>query len=372
MGSYAPLTIDGYEVAWFKNGFDPSIALLFGINEYTSHPAVGDELDRWDWRDEPDDEFVIHELVSSGNAVRERLDVLGIGMTAVTVMFEKITRDKGEQRFELPMPSNPDAETVLLHKQWDENFQSIREMTIEKWLKMVGARFKNRDFEGNGRTPHTLPWLMDLWEEWDTRVQMRAILEALPHTTEVRIDFTDVVFGGWVDLDTNPHQATLEWMTDEAVSGSPVVVLTEGQTDARFLQSAVEILKPHLIDYLRFVDFTFNPESNASALLKTVKMFASAGIRNRIVAVFDSDTAAEDVLFSFDEAALPKNISIFRLPRLKLASLYPVAGPEGLGFTDVNGLAASIELYLGEDVLRDDARVLREVQWMGFNKRLKQ
>ena len=284
MGSYAPLTIDGYEVAWFKNGLDPSTALLFGINEYTSHPAVGDELDGWDWRDEPGYQFVIHELVSSGTAVRERLDVLGIGMTAVTAMFKQIVRDKGEQRFELPMPSNPDAETVLLHRKWDEHFQFVRETTIEKWLEMVGDRFKIVTSWAMAVPPTRSPVAHGPMGGMG-HASPKCVRDpgALPHATEVRIDFTDVVYGGWVNVDTNPHQAALERMSDEVVSGSPVVVLTEGQTDARlFLQSAVEILKPHLIDYLRFVDFTFNPESNASALLKTVKVFASAGIRNRV------------------------------------------------------------------------------------------
>jgi hypothetical protein len=38
---------------------------------------------------------------------------------------------------------------------------------------------------------------------------------------------------------------------------------------------------------------------------------------------------------------------------------------------DVNGLAASIELYLGEDVLRQDGQLV-PVQWKGFNPILKQ
>jgi hypothetical protein len=39
---------------------------------------------------------------------------------------------------------------------------------------------------------------------------------------------------------------------------------------------------------------------------------------------------------------------------------------------DVNGIAASIELYLGEDVLNDDNNGLLPVQWMGYDTGVRQ
>jgi hypothetical protein len=38
---------------------------------------------------------------------------------------------------------------------------------------------------------------------------------------------------------------------------------------------------------------------------------------------------------------------------------------------DVNGLAASIELYFGKDVLLDSAGTLTPVQWRGYSETLK-
>ena len=38
---------------------------------------------------------------------------------------------------------------------------------------------------------------------------------------------------------------------------------------------------------------------------------------------------------------------------------------------NVNGIAGSIELYLGEDVLKIDGKNLTPVQWIGYDKNLK-
>ena len=47
---------------------------------------------------------------------------------------------------------------------------------------------------------------------------------------------------------------------------------------------------------------------------------------------------------------------------------YPTLGPSGNTEMDVNGLAASIELYLGRDVLTQDDGSLTPVQWKGYNE----
>jgi hypothetical protein len=366
VSSYAPLTIDGLEVASFRNGVDLSVALLFGPNEFVSRPAVGDEVERWEYTTE-DEDVTIYELVSTSSSVRDRLDVLGIGMTVVRNTFDELIKDKSDRSEQLPLPTGADPR---ISEDIEEESKLVSEMTLERWIELVKQRHQTRQLDGPTRRSDSLSWLIGLWDESDHRVLIRALLAALPRTSEIRIDVTDIVDGGYMSLDVNPHEEALKWMADETSKGSPVIVLTEGRSDARILQSAVEVLKPHLKDFLRFPDFSLSPESSASALVKTVKTFASAGIRNRVVAIFDNDTAADDALRALVEDRLPRNISFFRLPYLLLASAYPTIGPSGTVVMDVNGLAGSIELYVGEDVLRDHNGELRPVQWRGFNDRL--
>ena len=131
------------------------------------------------------------------------------------------------------------------------------------------------------------------------------------------------------------------------------------------LSAALRLRRPHLAEYIKFPDFNVRNEGGASALRQTVRAFASAGIPNRVVALFDNDTAARDVLRSISDDDLPGNIRVTRLPELPLAVDYPTVGPQGEHTMNVNGLATAIELFLGADVLADGG-ALRPVVWGGY------
>lgn len=121
------------------------------------------------------------------------------------------------------------------------------------------------------------------------------------------------------------------------------------------------------------MDFDSSRSAGGAAnLVSIVKAFAGAGVTNRVIALFDNDTAARDALRSLESVRLPPNIGVRRYPPLESLRSYPTVGPSGLSCLDVNGLAASIELYLGEDVLRGDERELTPIHWKGFNDVLKQ
>ena len=54
----------------------------------------------------------------------------------------------------------------------------------------------------------------------------------------------------------------------------------------------------------------------------------------------------------------------------EIARRYPTVGPQGNLQMDVNGLACSIELYLGRSALSGSSGDLRPVRWTAFNDRL--
>ena len=151
------------------------------------------------------------------------------------------------------------------------------------------------------------------------------------------------------------------------------IILTEGSTDKEILEATLEALHPELSIYYSFLDFhTLNVPGGTSALVNTLKTFISAGVRNRVIAVFDNDTAANDALRALEKAYLPKNIKVIELPHLDIARDYPTIGPQGTVNLDINGLACSIELYFGRDVLTDKHGNLTPIQWTGYNQGLKQ
>ncbi|MEU0952518.1 hypothetical protein ABZ353_09185 [Streptomyces niveus] len=223
-------------------------------------------------------------------------------------------------------------------------------------------------------------WLLDMLEYKEPGFALQAALLGMP---EAEVVF--VFDGSDPDADHDPELHKLCTQAAEAVqemssAHAPVVVLTEGRSDVEILEPAFQLLYPHLTDLVRFMDYqTTKAQGGAGTLVTTVHAFAAARIANPVVALFDNDTAASDALRRLKVDALPSNIKILQFPPISLATRYPTLGPpttdapEGsLAMADVNGLAGSIELYLGHDVLSLPDGTFRPVQWssyMGGSKR---
>jgi hypothetical protein len=71
--------------------------------------------------------------------------------------------------------------------------------------------------------------------------------------------------------------------------------------------------------------------------VNTIKAFVGAGIANRIVALFDNDTATRAALRALDRISLPKSLRIVLLPKVPIAASYPNIGPSGS--VHMNGMA---------------------------------
>ena len=97
-------------------------------------------------------------------------------------------------------------------------------------------------------------------------------------------------------------------------------------------------------------------------------VFAAASVEHRILALFDNDAAAKDVLRILKTNTLPENIKFCQYPDLAIAENYPTIGPSGRDRMNVNGLAGSIELYLGRDVLENGNGEFIPVQWTGYQR----
>jgi hypothetical protein len=150
-----------------------------------------------------------------------------------------------------------------------------------------------------------------------------------------------------------------------------LIVLTEGSTDKFVLENALRVLRPELRQYISFMDFAaLKVEGGASFLSSIVRAFAGAGVRDRLIAVFDNDTAGCLSQSLLSKHRLPDNIRVIRYPDIDLAMSYPTLGPTGLAIMDINGSAAGIELYLGADVLRGEGGAPIPIQWKGFEASL--
>jgi hypothetical protein len=153
----------------------------------------------------------------------------------------------------------------------------------------------------------------------------------------------------------------------EIATDAPLVILTEGSSDSQLLSEAVRVTHPHLVGFLRFMDFGSGAEGSASSLVKLVRSFVGAGIANRVLVLADNDTAAHDALDNLKRQSLPDGYRIMHYPDLPLLRRYPTLGPQLADpvLMDVNGKAGALEMYLGRDLLTVDGDLI-PVQWTGY------
>jgi HEPN/Toprim N-terminal domain 1 len=367
MGSYGGLYVDGITVSRMKNGVPPDLCALFTDSMLRRRTTTA--ADYYSDPDLSDDEVVrVYELVAPSQIIADRLDVLGFDRSVTLARLDEALEDARARYADSLWTTGPEELQAAVR-----NDQAhLDGYAALDWVREL-ASASRRPGKGDRFTPGSLDWLFHHSEDLDYRQVLRAVVLALPDA-EVRLDITDLVGGGW--LDDPPNKLCSEGlaaMRADAAAHAPIIVLTEGRTDIQVLQPALDLLYPHLADLIRFMDYAERPEGGAGALVRTVRAFAAASVANRVVALFDNDTAANDALRNLDIDELPAGIRVLRYPRLALAAEYPTLGPPtsglrtgGVARADVNGLAGSIELYLGRDVLTGPDGALRPVHWRTY------
>ncbi len=207
----------------------------------------------------------------------------------------------------------------------------------------------------------------------DPRLFVRAVLEVTNSKHPVILDYSDLVNNGYHSPDEPLVIFAKTSIASEFTATAKIIVLTEGSTDATFLQQSLRILYPHLEPLFSFANFAeSNMEGGAANLVRIIKGFVGSGVVNNTIAIFDNDTAASVARKSLQSVSVPKNMKIMQYPSVPYASNYPTIGPQGNVLMNVNGLAGSIELYFGSDILRQQNGELVPVQWKGYDQTLLQ
>ena len=365
VGSYGHLYVDGSPIFSFRNAVDPAFMLLFTRGDVRhSVDQAGARVSSGD----PRDEFEVLEFAITSEVLRDRLAVLGLGEARITGAFEDLVADRLARRREWTSEERFGSE---FRDHLETEIAELESLDLERWKAEVCRHIAAGDPSDERTDIGSLGWLLSLWERVDPRLVLRAIGDAMP-TAEIILDVTDLREGGWLEDNVDPQEVALTDYGWALAHGAPAIVLAEGKTDIKALSSALLILRPHLEGFLRFVDFEMKPEGGAAALTRTVRAFAAAGVANRIVALFDNDTAGSEAARSLGNSKLPSNITVLQYPDIEVARTYPTLGPSGLTTMDVNGLACGVEMYLGDDVLRDSDGILCPVQWTGFVRSLRQ
>lgn len=389
MGSYAECWLGDLHVGSSRNEIDPYLITLFRpldkvVLSYPFHrlPSILE-----DYREslEEDRELKLLYYQIPVNVARDRLEVLGYTLSTVEEAFREWAKSTHAGKIEAMRGwAERDPETKnLLADHYSADAKILESLTPRSWidaLKTIRASKLKTDsharFEGLYKGTLIGYMLSDDWYGFpghDVFVPLRLAIEAFGDDGDLIYDLTDLLWSGYFDEEEDLVAYGLSVTAAEYSTTAKTIVLTEGKTDAWILSESFKVLYPHLQDYFSFLDFeNTGYGGGVGNLANVVKAFAGAGIVNNVIALFDNDTAAAAACKTLEKISLPANIVTRRLPMRDLLRNYPTIGPAGAAALDVNGIAASIELYLGEDVLRLDGGDLAVVQWTGYEKSVNQ
>lgn len=296
------------------------------------------------------------------DVILQRLDVMGITSEVAADAFENWK----EQRIELLGDIQ-----IKVDDEVDSPAGSIRTLSYWGWQQRVPAALAARF--GPPLADSISAKMQDLSEDWmpfgshDYRAALRAMLDAAPNVQAVTLDVSALIRAGYFD----PDLCIALQLRAESDCRRPVlesiVIIAEGSFDIRTLQISLRKLYPHLDYYFSFFDHEeLNVDGGAEYLVKFIKAFATSGMYVRMIAVFDNDAAGVAAAAKARALSLPSRIQILTLPDTDIAREYPTIGPQGEHNVDINGRAASIELYLGRHNLLDRNHCLIPVRWSGY------
>ncbi len=245
----------------------------------------------------------------------------------------------------------------------------LPQLSVDAWYARIPSVLEM--FSGKNKPSDTLGWyLLHDMEEWSwfdgygSMAGLRALLDACLHAEKVSLDVTHLVNGERGRLCEDRRKENMLKTNPFA----PAVILAEGRTDIELLKRSLFRMFPERRDYFSFFEHAeLKVDGGTAYLVKFLKAFAAARAPIRIVAIFDNDTAGLQAYRQASDLNLKGNMILLPLPDIELAKSYPTIGPQGSHIVDVNGKAASIELYLGRTALSVDGE-LRPVRWTGYNE----
>lgn len=310
---------------------------------------------------------------------KDRLEFMGFTMPTVKHLFEEGQKERLFDLSKYQINSSLAIEKSILEdlsfEKWLDGLAYIvqSKLCISTWRKQW--TFEDLSLDESSRIVfYMLNHASEAlgFPSHDYRPLIRAIIEVMGTDAELVYDLTSLISVGYFE-DNHNFCEDARWYLSEDIKIQKIIVLTEGKSDKQVLESSLKLLYPHLSNYYSFMDFdSANVPGSASELVKTIKAFIGTNINSRVIALFDNDTAAQSAMRALQKIKIPKNIRTLRYPDIQIAQSYPTLEDQGLLNMNINGLACSLELYFGCDVLMDSDGSFIPIKWRGYDQGLHQ
>lgn len=143
------------------------------------------------------------------------------------------------------------------------------------------------------------------------------------------------------------------------------LIITEGSTDTKIIQKVLCSHREEYADFFQFIDVEKGQHFDGTeSLYKFCKRLVSIGVLNRVIFLYDNDSAGISRYNDTKKLSLPKNIVTSKLPDIRSFKKFDTIGPKGEKKEDINGKAASIECYL--DLSHGNKNNKPRIRWSSY------
>lgn len=367
MGTIISLGIKKMEIDWGKNHNFRNYSKLYNIKEFNSQIPYYDI-------DDDDNEILKYEMGASAKlgVIKDRLDLLGYNINSIKSIYYKNIKE-----YEYYM----DTKITLSFKDFYEFILSLDVDKVDTVASTIseyrddgydlGEYFRNcicKDVEIDSKLEKILKKIKtktfiigEVFEAIDSYIILRILAENpknLNYNVEWR--YNELVENGWVKK---------EDLFVELDKSDKLLIVTEGKTDSFIIKKIIQELYPHISNFFTFVDMQNNyPFTGTGNLSNFCKGLYKINAINKIIAIFDNDTAG---IFSYNETKKicnSSNILVMHLPNVKELKRIKTRGPKGCAYSNINGKAVAIECFL--DFKSVDFEP--EVRWLNYNDKMGQ
>lgn len=359
MGTMISLAVGRLEVDWGKNNFFTDHGALFQPSDLKPVPSYY-AGDNW-----PEGDAIVEMNEGFGKPlghVVDRLELLGHTLRAIEHHYNRLHRLHELDEQPIPFGQLREALTKVDVTRVSGNYREDYkpgEFVRKEILERLALRSEKHSYYQPGSRPDH--WEVDLLlENFGANGALRLLAEnKANHALDVTWDFTPLIESGW---------ATRDQFRPAPLPEQQFLVVTEGSSDAKILQKALELFRPHISDFFTFVDMEEGyPFSGTGNLHRFTQGLISIGVQNKAVIVYDNDAEGIAKMTETKRLSLPRNMRVIQLPPHDDFSNFKTIGPTGVGFADINGKAAAIECYLD---LQRAGLPDPIVRWSSFNRDL--
>ncbi len=373
LGSYTEFMIEDMPLMTSKSYAISDVMLIFRESDKKIFQRKISMRSKLVWGNIEDDEIEeAFQYECELQLIKDRLNIFGYNFESIKNKFESIKDEFINEKYLLLLEEN-DFKPMI---------NKLRKLEFDDYCEYLKFYFYNRY-----NLPDSENYLYNLLNNqisygdkeiftfsYDVFEILIIFSELLNSGEKVIQDLTEVKNAGYYDSTDNVVKDCEKELYGSLKIAEQIYVFTEGSSDKVVLETSLKFLYPHLYEYFSFVDYQESKlDGGAPMLTKIVKAFIGSRMQNKILAIYDSDTAALESIQSLSKLKLPKNIKFTQYPDINLLKKYPTIGPSGKSFENIYKLAASIELYLGVDCLTNSiSNDFYPVIWTGYNKTLGQ